>query len=245
MNNNDHEFFRIPHWYPYFSAYTFKTSFVRLRPEAAAFLAASDEERKELSKNISRQVIADLKAPMSHIHGNCFVSVDCCAPTDTERFLKKKGAVYSPESAWKFLCQSEKVRKAAAAGKAEFICLRPFRHINKAREFRLFIYGGELCAMSQYWLIRHFPLLDKKGSVYWQMAQEMVGSTVWELPVENFVMDIYITSDNEILVIDLNPWGEPTDPLLMRTWERDWSTPAGIVLMPSPVAVSRDDKGDL
>ena len=50
-------------------------------------------------------------------------------------------------------------------------------------------------------------------------------------------MDIYFTADHRILIIDLNKWGDPTDPLLLRSWDRDWSVPAGIVLMPPPVAV--------
>ena len=236
----NNEFFRIPKWYPYLAAYAFPTAFVRLRPEAVAFLAAQETERANFPKELSRQVIADLKLPMSRIHGNCFSSVDVCSPTDTERFKKKKGAVYSPDSAWKFLCQSEKIRSAAAAGKVEFICLRPFRHMNKAREFRLFIYEGKLAAMSQYWLIRHFPVLDKKGRFYWDLAQKMVQDVVWQLPVDNFVMDIYITSDDEVLIIDLNPWGEPTSPLLLRSWERnDWHS-IGLQVMAPPTRISGD-----
>ena len=237
---NKNEFFRIPKWYPYLAAYAFPTTFVRLRPEAVAYLAAGDDERRDVSRSVARQVIADLKQPMSRIHGNCFVSTDICSPTDTERFQKKKGAVYSPESAWKFLCQSEKIRRSAAAGDVEFICLRPFRHINKAREFRLFIHEGKLAAMSQYWLIRHFPVLDKKGLAFWQAAGKMVSDIVWNLPLDDFVMDIYITSDNEILIIDLNPWGSPTSPLLLRSWDRDDWDSIGLQIMAPPTRISGD-----
>ena len=236
----NNEFFRIPKWYPYLAAYAFPTTFVRLRPEAVAYLASQEQERAEFPKEVSRQVIADLKQSMSRIHGNCFTSVDVCSPTDTERFKKKKGAVYSPDSAWKFLCQSEKIRSTAAAGNVEFICLRPFRHMNKAREFRLFIYEGKLAAMSQYWLIRHFPVLDKKGSFYWEKVQKMVQHIVWQLPVDNFVMDIYITSDDEILIIDLNPWGDPTAPLLLRSWERNDWLDIGLQVMAPPTRISGD-----
>ena len=207
-------------------------------PPVIAFLAASDEERRNISRSVSKQVVADLKAPMSRIHGNCFTSTDICSPTDTERFQKKKGAVYSPESAWKYLCQSEKIRRAAADGNVEFICLRPFRNINKAREFRLFIRNGKLCAMSQYWLIRHFPVLDKKGQHFLQAAEKMVSDIVWNLPIDDFVMDIYITSDNEILIIDLNPWGAPTDSLLLRSWERDDWDSIGLQVMSPPTRIT-------
>ena len=238
MNSNA-DFLKIPNWYPYLAVHAFPTAFVRLRPEAVAFLAASEEERKSFSKTVSRQVISDLRTPMSKIPGNCFTSVDMCSPTDTERFRKKKGAVYSPESAWKFLTLSEKVRKSAQAEEVNFVCLRPFRRITKAREFRLFIYEGKLAAMSQYWLIRHFPLLDKRGKRYWKMAEKLISSIVWQLPVSSFVMDIYITSDEEILIIDLNPWGSPTDPLLLRKWEReDWDALPGLQIMAPPTRIS-------
>ena len=51
--NNNHDFLRIPNWYPYLAAYAFPTSFVRLRPEAVAFLGASDEERKSVCRDRS------------------------------------------------------------------------------------------------------------------------------------------------------------------------------------------------
>ena len=50
-------------------------------------------------------------------------------------------------------------------------------------------------------------------------------------------MDIYITSTNKILIIDLNPWGEGTDPLLLSRWDRDWSKKEGLILMPPPTRI--------
>ena len=44
----------------------------------------------------------------------------------------------------------------------------------------------------------------------------------------------YFTSDDRILLIDLNPWGEPTDPLLLRSWDREWSECAGLLTMEPP-----------
>ncbi len=238
MSSNN-EFLKIQNWYPYFSSHTFPTSFVRLRPEAVALLAADDDARQDIPRAVSRQVVADLRLPMSRISGNCFTSTDMCAPTDTERFRKKHGAVFSPESAWTYLFFSEKIRRAAAAGNVSFICLRPYRHITKAREFRLFVCNGKLAAMSQYWLIRHFPLLDKRGSRYWKKAERLVSAVAWQLPLENFVMDIYVTSEEELLIIDLNPWGEPTDPLLLRSWDReDWSNSPGLQIMAPPTRIS-------
>ncbi len=233
MKEYEKKFWFVPEWYPALAAHTFVTSFVKLHPEAVRLLAEGEED-----KDISRQVIRDLRLPMSGIRGNCFTSVDSCAPTDTERFRLKRGAVYSPLSAWKFLCRSEKVRHAAKRGEVSCICLRPFRRMNRTREFRLFIRDGELAAMSQYNLIRHFRRLDGIRDELLKRAEKFFRDVKWLLPEKTLVMDIYFTSDGNTLIIDLNPWGAPTDPLLLQSWDRDWSKPAGLVLMAPPASLS-------
>ncbi len=244
MKKNE-DFLRLPNWYPVLAGHTFLTSFVKLRAPALAALAdgenADDYEEDDDAVNPAvEEVLEDLRQPMAAIRGNCFVCVDCCAPTDTERFYNKRGAVYSPKSAWKYLSLSEKVRNAVRRGDVEYICIRPFRRMNRTREFRLFIHNGHLNAMSQYCLLRHFRRLEGVKNRYWEMAADFVNDIAWLLPLKDLVMDIYFTSANEIMIVDLNPWGAPTDPLLLQRWERDWERPAGIVLMDPPIRISGD-----
>lgn len=237
MDSNN--FFKTPVWYPALASRTFMTSFVKLRPESVKALAEGIEKDDTPDSPVNT-AINDLKNAMSAIHGNSFVFTDCCAPTDTERFLNKNGAVFSAASAWRNLANSFKVRESAMRGEVEHICIRPFRRMNRTREFRLFIYEGKLSAMSQYYLIRHFRRLEKIKENFWLKAQQFVEEIIWMLPVKTLVMDIYFTSDDEIMIVDLNPWGEPTEPLMLNTWDRDWSTSAGIQLMPVPIPVSGD-----
>lgn len=235
------DFLRTSIWYPVLAGHTFLTSFVKLRSDSIAALIAGKSSVDDDPPNLAvKAVIEDLRQPMANIPGNCFVTVDRCAPTDTERFRSKRGAVFSPESAWKFLCRSEKVRESARRGEVEYLCLRPFRRMNRTREFRLFIRDGKLSAMSQYYLIRHFRRLERMRNFYWNQAEEFVERIAWMMPIKTLVMDIYFTSSDQILIIDLNPWGEPTDPLMLRSWDRDWSKPAGIVLMDPPTRISGD-----
>ena len=236
MNNID--FCSMPAWYSALAEWTFPTTFVRLKDEAVAYLAAADEARESMDKEFIAALTSELSKAMSRITGAKFVSVDTCSPTDTERFESKGGAVHSAESAWRYLTLSEKVRQAAARGEVKHICIRPYRNITLAREFRLFVVNGKLAAMSQYNLIRHFYRLDGVQDEYLRMAEEFVESVAWKIPVEKAVIDIYITSSNKIMVVDLNKWGEPTSPLLLRKWERDWNAPAGIVLMEVPQKIS-------
>ena len=236
MNNSD--FCSMPVWYSALAEWTFPTSFIRLRDEAVSYLAASDEERSKMDDFFVPGIISELSKVMARMSGAQFVSVDSCSPTDTERFESKRGAVHSADSAWRYLVLSEKVRQAAARGEVKHICVRPFRNMTQAREFRLFVVDGKLSAMSQYNLIRHFYRLDGVKEDYLRLAEEFVESVAWKIPEEKVVIDIYITSSNKVMVVDLNKWGEPTKPLLMRRWERDWSVPAGIVLMEVPQKIS-------
>ena len=235
----DKNFFKASVWYPSLAAKTFLTTFVKLKSESIKALAEGITEDDDPQSPVNT-AIADMKEAMGSFFGNSFVFTDCCAPTDTERFLNKNGAVYSAKSAWKILASSEKVRRSAATGNVEHICIRPFRHMNRTREFRLFIHDGKLSAMSQYYLIRHFRRLEGIKERLWEKAEKFVEEIIWLLPVKTLVMDIYFTSDEDIMIIDLNQWGAPTEPLMLDTWERDWSEKAGIVLMPPPIQISGD-----
>lgn len=239
------KYFYAPEWYVDLAPYTWDTKFVKLRSESIKALAVGMDENQAqdfLFSPEGKKLMNELAIPMGDIPGNSFAFVDTCAPTDTERFESKGGAVYSPRSALFYLLQSRKVAAAAQRGEVNYICLRPFRKITRAREFRLFVYEGELSAMSQYHLIRHFRRLEGGKEKYWNLAVEWLKEVAWRLPVKTLVMDIYITSDDEILLIDLNPWGGNTDPLLLHTWNRDWSEVAGIQLMAPPIAISGDVK---
>ena len=232
--NCDPEFLRMPVWYPVLASYTFLTGFVKLPPEGVSALAQGDT-----TGAAARAMLAAMRPVLASIPGNAFVGVDRCSPTDTERFFLKGGAVFSARSAWFFLANSEKVRNAALAGEAEFICLRPYRRITKPREFRLFIIDGELLAMSQYHLIRHFRRLEGIKTKLWKQAQDFIKSIAWQLPEGRLVMDIYFTASGKILIFDLNEWGKAS-PLMLRTYDRDWYQNQGIYLMPPPLTISGD-----
>ena len=242
--NKDERFFRVPSWYPDLAQYTWETKFVKLPPEAIEMIASAnfDNCNELLFSQISKNLMSDMSELLSEIPGNAFVFTDSCAPTDTERYFNKGGAVYSARSALANLLHSRKIISAAKCGEIEYICMRPYRNITKAREFRLFINDGKLVAMSQYHLIRHFRRLEGVKDSYWEQAVDFVNEISWRLTVKTLVMDIYITSDRNIFVVDLNPWGEGTDPLMLITWDRDWTQPVGIKLMAPPIALSGDVK---
>ena len=235
MNNTKHNIYKTSEWYQSLADHTFPTSFVKLSPEEITALIKQDVDG-EVGKEIQKR----LKLPMHYFPGNCFVFVDTAAPTDTERFASKRGAVYSPKSAWRYLCASDKIREAVENGASNHICIRPFRRMSKSREFRFFIKDGKLNAISQYWLIRHYRRLVGRKEYYWEKGENLVEKINWLLPSPTIVMDVYITSSNKILILDFNPWGDPTNPLLLKSWDRDWQEEAGINLIDPPIQVGGD-----
>lgn len=226
--------YRVSHWYPLLADITFPTAFVRLHPG----------EREALTNGVGKgaavkDVVSRLGSAMSRFPGNSFVFCDSAAPTDTERFKLKRGAVYSAASAWANLAASDKVKAAVTAGD-DTICVRPFRRMSKPREFRLFVRNGKLKAMSQYWLTRHYRRLEGPKKDYWRQARKLIETNAWNLPVKDLALDIYFTAKGEMLVIDLNPWGAPTNPLLLRSWDGDWERERGIMLIAPPTTINGD-----
>ncbi len=227
--------YAVSSWYASLADHTFPTTFLRLESEEIELLS----QGKTTGVKVDR-VVERLDHSMEAFYGNKFVFADVVAPTDTERFAAKKGAVHSGRSAWRFLAESAKVRKAAGEKAFDILCVRPFRNMTAPREFRLFIHQGELRLMSQYWLLRHFRRLETRRQKYWEQASTLVSRIAWLLPAPSLVLDIYFTHRGDILVLDMNPWGAPTDPLLARSWDRDWTKTEGIVLIPSPLQITGD-----
>ncbi len=234
--NNPGDAFRVQNYYQKFSHCSLPAEFVMLQPEEVAALAAGETEGE-----VVKGVIRRISEAMRHFYGKRFISVDFCAPTDCPRYLSSKhGSVASAESGWYSLVTSPKIRELAAAGLVECICVRAFRTFDVPREFRLFVKNGKLAAMSQRFLIRHFRRLEKRTDEYWKLADDFIQSISGLLPETDIVVDIYITSRKKVIMIDLNPWGEPTDPLMMASWNRDLSVPLGCLIVPPPHVISGD-----
>ncbi len=233
MDKND--FCRIVNWYPVLGEHSEFTAFLKLSAEEIDLLAAGVKKGSNVSGIVKRMK----KIMKAGAAANYFVSADLCSPTDTERFAAKRGAVHSAESAWFFLASSEKIRTAAQNGELEYLAIKPFVKIDRTREFRLFIYGGELRAASQYNLTRHFRRLEGIKNNLWKRIERWFVEVKNQLPIENVIIDVYLENDDRnVKIVDLNCWGGETDPLLLRTFEQDWSQTIGLKLMLPPAEIS-------
>ena len=135
----------------------------------------------------------------------------------------------------------EKAKEELKSGRSERIVIRPYRRMDKTREFRLFVYEGKLSGMSQRILERHFRRLEGRREDYWKRAQDFIDEVSSFLVDKNVAIDIYFTSDGSVLIVDMNQW-EECDPLLFRKWDRDWSEVSGLKLMSEPIKMQGDVK---
>ena len=226
MDGHPKNIYGVSSWYSTLADHTFPTSFVKLKESDLDLIVNEIKTGKDVEG-----IIARIKKAQYGFSGATFISADVVAPTDTLRFVNKKGAVHSAKSAWNILLASEKVKNAAKNREFEFICIRPFRNFTYPREFRLFIYNGELKLMSQHLLDRAYQRLILRKDFWWTKAKELVEEISWLLPEKTIVLDIYFTSRDQILLLDFNKWGYPTKPLLADTWDLNWNNEFGIKLL--------------
>ena len=93
----------ISSWYSHLSLYTFPTLFIPL---------AKDEMDALIRGETHQEMIDKLQRGINNLPGASFVYADVCAPIDSERFQKSKGAARSGLAAWNMLCESQCVKTA-------------------------------------------------------------------------------------------------------------------------------------
>lgn len=225
----------ISQWYISLGDFTFPTVFARLSEDEKSYLISGNG-----SEQIKNGLVKRIDKAISSLPGACFIGLDTCSPDDSAIFKRKKSQS-SGKGAIELLRNSEKVQKALSDGSTETLAIRPYRRMDKTREFRLFIYNDQLVGMSQRNLIRHFRRLDARRDEFWQKANSFYDDVKQLVKPGNVVIDIYFTSDGNVLIVDMNEW-ESCDPLLFRKWDRDWSEVAGLKLMAEPIKMKGDVK---
>ena len=222
----------VSEWYTSLGNYTFPTVFIRLSQDEIKTVVNNEKSSKQTPALISK-----IQRVIEVLPGKSFIYADCCAPTDSTLFQKRVGAVNSGVVGWQVLTESAKVREAFRAGQSERICLHPYRRMAPTREFRMFIKDRELVGMSQLYLDRHHPKVEQRKNFIWRKARALVAEVVLFLPAADIAVDVYLTSGNELMIIDMNVWGPPTDSLLYRTWDCDWKKNMGLRLATKPVTL--------
>ncbi len=206
---------KISDWYSNFADVSFPTVFVKLtKDEKDAIINNSNNDTK---KKLWKRFVAAIEA----LPRGVVVNADCVAPSDSKAF-KQRRVLHTPISSWKQLTTSEKVIEALKNDLSDTICFRPYRRMDKAREFRLFIKDGELLAASQYNLTKNYPKIMKRKEQIWQILEKFYKTSIVPfLTYKDVVIDVYLCSDNSVKIIDFNDFGGKTEPLLLRTFDQD------------------------
>lgn len=101
-----------------------------------------------------------------------------------------------------------------------FLALRKwYPSLQPEMEFRCFVWEQKLVGISQREVATFYPaLLEKKNNLL-LLIQGFFNNNVRAIfESENYTLDVYITKDERVKVVDFNPWGAFTLPLLF-TWE--------------------------
>ncbi|KAJ8764793.1 hypothetical protein K2173_009198 [Erythroxylum novogranatense] len=101
-----------------------------------------------------------------------------------------------------------------------FLALRRwYSSLLPAMEFRCFVWGRRLVSISQREVTTFYPeLVEMKTGVQKLLKKFFIDIVKEKFESENYTFDVYVTKDERVKILDFNPWGAFTLPLLF-TWE--------------------------
>lgn len=101
-----------------------------------------------------------------------------------------------------------------------FLALRKwYSSLQPEMELRCFVRGHQLVGISQREVTTFYPVLCEKKHDLEVSIEEFFNDNVrLKFESEDYTFDVYVTNDGRVKVLDFNPWGSFTLPLLF-TWE--------------------------
>jgi len=104
------------------------------------------------------------------------------------------------------------------------IILKKWYDLNKSMEFRVFVRNEGIIGISQRYMKNSYGFLKEKeyqGKIEEKITEFFKGNFVRKFLDKSFVFDVYIEIRGDlwkIWLIDINPWGNLTNPLMFK-WE--------------------------
>lgn len=100
------------------------------------------------------------------------------------------------------------------------LVLRKWSNLYPSMEFRCFVRGRELIAISQRNHTQHYPhLLQDKNRIQdliLDFFEDIVRDTFAEGKLPNYVFDVYVDQQDRLWLLDFNLWAQSTDSLLFE-----------------------------
>lgn len=99
------------------------------------------------------------------------------------------------------------------------LILRKWKDINPGMEFRCFVKDHQLIAISQRDIASCYEFIaQNEEDICNDIAKFFKKKIAYKFPDHSYAFDVYSYSSQKVLLIDFNPFGAQTDPLLF-TWE--------------------------
>jgi len=100
-----------------------------------------------------------------------------------------------------------------------YLVLRKWHNLMPSMEFRCFVKDNKLIGISQREHCDFYAFLVEIKEILKLSIVNFYNSTVRDnFPETDFIFDIYITQSYNVYIVDFNPFGEITEPLLF-SWE--------------------------
>lgn len=175
----------------------------------------------------------EIKASIESLGGAVFPKLNWSAPKDAAwissnvnlkctRFSEIALLLRSSDSVTHDLCHAYDscMDKTVSRPSSFFLALRKwYPSLHPEMEFRCFVHHKVLVGISQREVTNLYPaLLDGKSELQTLIQQLFLEKVKEKFGSESYVFDVYVTRDGRVKLLDFNPWGGATLPLLF-TWD--------------------------
>ncbi|KAJ6733745.1 D123 PROTEIN [Salix koriyanagi] len=161
----------------------------------------------------------NIKESINTLGGAVFPKLNWSAPKDSAEIAL---LLRSSDSLVHDLCHAYDscIDKTLSRPPSFFLALRKwYSSFLPEMEFRCFVRGQQLIGISQREVTTYYPTLLEKRNYLQLLIKEFFTEKVrLKFESENYTFDVYVTKDGRAKILDFNPWGAFTLPLLF-TWE--------------------------
>ena len=100
------------------------------------------------------------------------------------------------------------------------LVLRKWREVNPGTEWRCFVRDGSLVGACQRDTASHYiHMAREEDSVRRDLVTFFREQIKDKFPLSNYVFDVTRPGKDRVILVDFNPFGNPTDTLLFDSWE--------------------------
>ncbi|XP_023001444.1 cell division cycle protein 123 homolog [Cucurbita maxima] len=194
---------------------------------------SDDESEQSTSPPSFPELESDVKQSILSLGGSVFPKLNWSAPKDSA-WISSTGTLKccsfseialllrSSDSLVHDLCHAYDscTDKSSSRPSRFFLALRKwYPSLRPEMEFRCFVRNRDLVGISQREVTTFYPALVEKTESLLEVIREFfIDHLKSSFESENYTFDVYVTKNEAVKIVDFNPWGAFTLPLLF-TWE--------------------------